>query len=248
MEDGANGQTNLTRKERRAFAREEKKKGRGKEATFNKLKKLFTMAFGVFVLLFLGYKALKWINTPQPEVAGSAVEVVDSDWIRGKKDAKVTLIEYSDFQCPACKQYQPILENLIDEYADNLKIVYRHYPLFTIHKNAIPSAKASEAAGNQGKFWEMHDMLFEKQDEWSEEGIPMDKFVGYAKDLGLNEESFKNDYQSKDVEDKVNQDLTNGNSLRLTGTPTFYINGRKIENPQGYEGLKKAVDNALKEN
>ena len=236
----------LTKSQRRALAREEKSKQReGGERT----KKVRNWIIGIVlvgVFLFGSYKFVGWINTPQDDLGPVSIEVSSDEWIKGNPEGEVTLIEFSDFQCPACKNYAPIMQKLGDELGADLRIVYRHLPLVSIHKNAIPSAKAAEAAGIQGKFWEMHDKLFDKQDEWIDDSKPSDKFEEYAGEIGIDIEKFKADYESEEVKNAVNSDLASANSLRLSSTPTFVINGRVIESPRSYDDFKRLIENEIR--
>ena len=169
-------------------------------------------------------------------------QVVDTDHIRGDKTAPVTLVEYSDFQCPACKSFYPFVERLLSEEASStLRFVYRHFPL-TQHKNAIPASKASESAHIQGKFWEMYNILFDKQQDWESSSDAKTIFIGYAKDLGLDTEKFSEDMESKEVKNIVNNDYRSGVKAKLKGTPSFFLNGRYIDNPQSYDSFKKIID------
>src|SRR6185369_17631925 len=121
-------------------------------------------------------------DTPAPPITAS-------EWSKGPKDAKVTLIEYGDFQCPACGTYYPMVKKINEEYGDKVLFVFRNFPLYTIHPNAGISAQAAEAAGLQGKYWEMYDLLFQKQDEWSSSNPAKaveEHFNGYAQSLGLD--------------------------------------------------------------
>lgn len=236
----------LTKRERRALAKEEKKREHLKSARAGKIKKWSFWLLIILALIFGGYKLVKWINTPQEQVAPVSVTLGEDEWSKGNPQAEVTLIEYSDFQCPACKTYYPLIRRLSEEKGDELRIVYRHLPLVSIHKNAIASAKAAESAGRQGKFWEMHDQLFNKQDDWADDSKPEDKFESYAGEIGLDLEKFKSDYESSEVENDVNSDLTAANSLRLNSTPSFILNGRKIENPRGYDEFKKIIEDEIR--
>ena len=119
------------------------------------------------------------------------ITIASDDWVKGNKDAKVVLIEYSDFQCPACALYYPVLNKFSEEFGDRLAIVYRHFPL-PQHQHAKSMAYAAEAAGKQGKFWEMHDMIFDNQRSWTNQRNVKDTVLGYAKTLGLNIEQFEN--------------------------------------------------------
>lgn len=237
----------LTKKEKRALAKEKKRRQYQQQLTYGRLKKIFVAAFGVFVIVFFGYKFINWLKTPIPEVAGEATQLNEKDWIKGNSQAQVVLIEYSDFQCPACAIYSALLKRLSEEYTDNLLIAFRHFPLTTIHKNAYSAAKAAESAGRQGKFWEMHDMLFEYQNDWEKDSNPKDKFVGYANELGLDEETFKKDFESQEIKDNVENDLMSANSMGLNSTPTFFLNGKKVQ-PTSFEGLKNLIEKEIENN
>ncbi|OGZ32769.1 MAG: hypothetical protein A3H02_02030 [Candidatus Niyogibacteria bacterium RIFCSPLOWO2_12_FULL_41_13] len=169
-----------------------------------------------------------------------------NDWIKGKKEAKNTLIEYSDFQCPACGLYYPLLKQLSREFGENMMFVYRHFPLQQ-HKNAKPAAYASEAAGKQDKFWEMHDLIFENQDEWSAKSDDKAKeiFIKYAGSLNLNIEKFKNDLNLEEINKKVESDFQSGLKLKVNATPTFFLNGEKLQNPRSYDELKNIIQQTI---
>lgn len=237
----------LTKKEKRELAKKQKSEEQEKKQVVNRVKKFLVWVFTAFVLVFLGTKTWSWITTPAPQVAGEAVEVKDTDWAKGKVDAPVTLVEYGDFQCPACADYYALVKRLTQEYPDNLRAVYRHFPLTSIHPKAYDASLASEAAGMQGKFWEMHDLLFEKQTDWANVSNHKEKFVEYAKELGLDEAKFKQDLDSNVVKEKINSQISSASSLRLNSTPTFFLNGEKIE-PRSYDDFKNAVEEELKEN
>ena len=177
--------------------------------------------------------------------AGQVAGVATSDWIKGPATATVTLIEYSDLQCPACAFYHPFLKQLSSEYSDRVRIVYRHFPLKQIHKNAEPAARVAEAAGRQGKFWEMQDLLFENQEKWSSEQDPAILFRGYAESLTLDGEKFMSDFAAPEVAAKVQGDYQSGVAAKVQGTPTFFLNGVRIENPRNYDGFKDVIERAL---
>ena len=184
-------------------------------------------------------------NSPdnkQPLSLTSAV--IESDWIKGDKDSKIIITEYSDFQCPACASYYEIVKQIHKEFGDKLAIVYRHFPLRQIHANAEIAALSAEAAGKQGKFWEMHDIIFENQKKWESEKNAGEIFIKYAEDLGLNTEQFKQDLDSKEVKDKVEADYQSGVKAGVNHTPTFFINGKEIQNPRSYEEFKNIINEA----
>ena len=124
--------------------------------------------------------------------------------------------------------------------------MYRHFPLSQVHSNADTAARASEAAGNQGKFWEMHDKLFETQKTWSNQGNAEDIFAGYAEGLGLDVERFRNDIDSKEVKDRVRDDSQSGVRAGINSTPTFFINGEQIVNPRNLDEFRNVILEALK--
>lgn len=167
------------------------------------------------------------------------------DRASGNASSTVTLIEYSDFQCPACASYSAIVKEIVKEYENRIQFAYRHFPLGQ-HKNAELAAHASEAAGEQGKFWEMHDMLFEKQKEWAESGDARTLFAGYAVSLDLNKEKFLGDIDSADIKNKVKDDYDSGFVAGVNATPTFFLNGTKINNPRD-EAEFRAIINATVE-
>ncbi|KKQ53119.1 MAG: Protein-disulfide isomerase [Candidatus Woesebacteria bacterium GW2011_GWB1_39_10b] len=235
----------LTKRQRRELARQEKREEREKQANFSKIKKLLLLFIPLFLLIYVGYKSYNFLKEPTPDVLSEVIEVADTDWVKGRYQAAVILIEYGDFQCPACADYYPIVKRLSEEFPENLKVVYRHYPLIAIHNKAYDASRASEAAGRQGKFWEMHDFLYEKQVDWANAGNNKDLFIEYAKQLELDEEKFKSDFDSKEIEDKINNDLASGNSLGVNATPTFFLNGSKVQ-PRGYEEFKKLVEDQIK--
>ncbi len=167
--------------------------------------------------------------------------VSPDDWVKGNRDAKIVLIEYSDFQCPACGFYFHILKKLEEEFGENIAIVYRHFPLSSIHPNAKFAAYAAEAAGKQGKFWEMHDLIFINQSEWSDKKNVDEIFIRYAQNLNLNIDQFKKDFSSKEIKQKIENSYKNALNLGLDSTPTFFLNGKKIPNPRNYEDFKNII-------
>lgn len=171
-------------------------------------------------------------------------KVGPSDRTKGSLSPSVTLVEYSDFQCPACGIYYPLIEKAIAEYSDRLAFTYRHFPL-PQHKNALAASYASEAAGKQNKFWEMYQMIFEHQSDWSDETNAAQIFEGYAEEIKLDLTRFKTDMASSEVSDKVAHDRATGVNSGVNSTPSFYLNGKKMQNPRGYEELKALIEYAI---
>lgn len=160
------------------------------------------------------------------------VAVSDQDWSRGPANAPVTLVEYADFQCPACGQTYPIIEELISRFPDRLRVVYRHFPLISSHPRALPAAIAAEAAGAQGRFWEMHHLLFENQRRLED-----DHLMEYAQQIGLDLDRFRADLQRRLNEDKIRDQLKQGARSGVNGTPTIFINGQRYDGPHTIEAL-----------
>jgi protein-disulfide isomerase len=174
--------------------------------------------------------------------------VTSADWTRGDATSTVSVIEYGDFQCPACGAYEPIMEQLTAQYGSNVLFVFRNFPLFQLHQDAMISAQAAEAAGLQGKYWEMHDLLYAKQGEWSL--APADTVVAkyfdvYAASIGLSVAKFDADISSAVVKAKVQHDLDTGNAAQVDHTPTFFVNLTQIPNPQSAAEFKSVIDAAL---
>lgn len=157
---------------------------------------------------------------------------------------KVTVVEFGDYQCPACGQAHPHLKQLQTAFPGKITFVFRNFPL-PQHKNALISAEVAEAAGAQGKYWEMHDKLYENQEDWSELDNPLDVFMGYAKDLGLNIDDMKSAVDTKKFAGFINADKADGDALNLSGTPSIFVNGRQTDSFD-YDTLKAATDEALK--
>lgn len=165
--------------------------------------------------------------------------------IRGAADAPVTLVEYGDYQCPTCGHYHPIIMELLSRYQGKLKLEYHHFPLISIHPNAMGAALAAESAGEQGKYWEMHDLLYEHQQEWSPSPNAETLFVQYALQLGLDANRFMQSMRSPEARDRILADVTRGNSIVKEGTPTFLINGQPVGGLPGLEGLQEKIDGQL---
>lgn len=199
---------------------------------------------GIAVIALVGFGIWKFASAPEvPNEKASLLEVTEKDWVKGEANAPVTLVEYTDFQCPACGAYYPLIKQLTEEFGDKVKVVIRHYPLIQIHKNALPSARAAEAAGRQGKFWEMYDLLFVNQKDWSLAEDPTKSiFPSYAGRIGLDVEKFRQDMADSSIDNKINQDRQTGNDLEITGTPTFFLNGKKLDNPRSIEEFKSLVE------
>ena len=188
-------------------------------------------------------------KTPSPTTDSGppASPITARDHTFGPLDAKVSIIEYGDFQCPACGLYEPVMEQLRSRYASTTLFVFRNFPL-PQHGNALAAAKVAEAAALQGKYWEMVGILYAKQKEWSDtsmNSVVTSRFDGYAESLGLDLKKLHADMESDAVAKKITDDKASGTAAQITGTPTFFVNYAKIENPAGYEPFAAILDKAF---
>jgi protein-disulfide isomerase len=166
--------------------------------------------------------------------------------VRGDENTAVTLEEFADFQCPPCAGLYPELKRIEAEYGSRLRVIFRHFPL-SMHRYAVEAARASEAAALQGHFWEMHDRLYESQEQWGESCDVREQFTAYARDLGLDVERFKRDLDSTDVNERIRLDQQRGESIEIDGTPTLFLNAREIpSSSRSPEGMRAMIDAALK--
>lgn len=202
----------------------------------------------VLILVVVGFTGFLWLSGGKDVAESGATSSNGAlvTHITGKQDAAVKLVEYSDFQCPACRAYYPIVEQIVEKYKDRISFEYRHYPLTTIHRNAFAAARASEAAGKQGKFWEMYWLLFANQAAWSDSDNSQTTFEGYAKQLNLDMGQYKTDFASSETNGAINASIREFNKLGLPkSTPTFLLNGKKIQ-PRDAADFSRLIDEQLK--
>jgi protein-disulfide isomerase len=179
-------------------------------------------------------------SAAQPEISPAHV--------RGEASAPVTIEEFADFQCPPCGALHPEMKKIEEEYGPRLKVVFRNFPVVALHKHALQAAHAAEAAGLQGRFWEMHDMLFANQLQWEKADDVRPIFSDYARSLNLDVQRFNTDMDGTEVSRRILDDQDRSRLLRVKGTPTLFINGRMIQ-PTEFtrEGLRAAINTALRE-
>ena len=185
--------------------------------------------------------------TTAPDINVKAVDE-NVDHIRGNKDAKITLIEYSDIECPFCKRFHNTTLQVFDEYSEDVRLVFRHFPLDMLHKNARAEANATECAAEQGKFWEMLDLIFEET--LSNDGLDLDKLPDYAKSLGLNVSQFSSCVEEQKYADKVKADEKSGVDAGAQGTPYSVLVGPDgevvpISGAQPFESVSAAIESFL---
>lgn len=202
------------------------------------------LVLGLVAVIVLVLAYYFYVTGTRGQEPVGVVEVTQTDHVRGNPTAKVTLVEFADFQCPACAVYEGLIQKVLADNPQDLKVVFRHFPLMQIHKNALISAKASEAASVQGKFWEMHDLLFVKQAEWSGALNASSMMVTYATSLGLDAKKFEADLKSEAIEKKVMAEYQEAIRLKLPGTPSFFLNGKLIDSPRSPEEFNELIKKA----
>lgn len=187
---------------------------------------------------------------PQPAAAAPQVPTQDfnkvyniplgTSAIKGNKNAPVTVVEFSDFQCPYCAKFAPTIDEVLKAYPNDVKFVYKDFPL-SFHKQAQNAAKAARAAGEQGKFWEMHDLIFKNFSTMNE-----DMFKEFAAKLNLDSNKFLADFNSNKYDALIQQDINLGRQSGVTGTPTLYMNGKRMQR-RSFDDFKQAIDEILKQ-
>lgn len=187
-------------------------------------------------------------------VATTVPAITSADWSEGNPNAKVSFIEYGDFECPACGEYYPLVQQLVQNYSSTVQFVFRNFPLYTIHPFAGISAQAAEAAGLEGgtaKYWAMNGLLYTKQSEWSVNSALTPQQVlsqyldGYAQSIGLDVNTFNTDINATSVAQKIQTDANSGTAAQIDHTPTFFINLKQIPNPTSLAGFESALNAAL---
>ena len=205
------------------------------------MNKIGWIIFSAVVVLILG-GLIVWTRMANPPIDLAGVEnnsVIAAseqngnigDHVTGKTDSNIRLVEFGDFQCPSCGGAAPNVITLMDEYGDRVALVFRNFPLTTIHPNARAASATAEAAGLQGKYWEMHDLLYERQGDWSNQDATKrtETFNQYAEEVGLDIEKFKTDVASANVGKKISFDQALGKREGVSATPAFYLNGEKLD-------------------
>lgn len=194
------------------------------------------LIFGAMLLLSNSSSSSEQVVEPASLVGGS-------NNVKGSQEASIEIVEFSDFQCPACASVAPLVQSVADQYPDDVKLIYRHFPLSSIHPNAQLAAQAAEAAADFDKFWPMHDLLFTNQDNWA--GMSgndfTDQLASYAQQLEIDKNEFLTRIESQDIKQRVAEDSSAATKLNLRGTPTLFVNGVQTSAPQ----LQATVESLL---
>jgi Na+/H+ antiporter NhaA len=203
---------------------------------------VLTAALAASLLGWLAFRVVALL--PERWVTGTSERLVDlavpvdpkRDHIRGSDDGPVTLVEYGDYECPFCGRAEPVVREITDEFGNDLRYVFRELPLADVHPRAELAAEAAEAAAAQGKFWEMHDLLFDHQD-----ALRPNDLMGYAEELGLDVDRFADELRRRVYASRVAEDIDTADQSGVTGTPTFFINGRRHHGAYDIDTLSQAV-------
>lgn len=198
-----------------------------------------TIIIIIIGVIFLG----KQNKTPQAESNFDSAKLIEGAvHTKGNPTASVKIVEFGDVQCPACKAAQPIADKVIEKNIDKVYFVFRHFPL-SVHQNSKLAAQAVEAAGAQGKFFEMLDVMYQKQNDWAEKSNPRDLYRQYAKDLGVDMDKFNKDMES--LKSNIENDYALGNKAGVDSTPTFFVNGKKYPGVMQEEQFQQVIDGNL---
>lgn len=217
------------------------------------MNKMKWIIFAVVVIAAFG--GIIWFSKSNDKTyTGDASKIITEgpipDNVYGSQEQKVVLIEYGDFQCPGCASMFPTIQVIKNQYRDKLTFIFREYPLTNIHPNAFAAATAAEAAGLQGKYYEMHDKLYQNQQAWANVAVNQRTgvFEGYASELGLDMDKFRTDLSSSAISEKINRDRSIGKKLNVNSTPSFVLNGELLsaEISTNHEELTKKIEDAIK--
>lgn len=204
--------------------------------------------WGVIIIVFAVFVGIYMISNQKTAAPTDESKTGSlTQHVMGEGKAGVTLVEYGDYQCPHCRDYQPTVKAAVAKYKQQIKFQFRNYPLSANHPNAFAAARAAEAAALQDKFWEMNDLLYSAANwaVWTKAGDPNPLFNQYAKRLGLDVDQFKKDFASRKVNDRINADLAEGARLEISGTPGFFINGKKVEIANDLKAFETVIDAAI---
>jgi len=206
---------------------------------------LFTAIIVVVAAFTIGNKPSKK-DQEQKVLGESQMKILlrKDTHLAGASKTEVTVVEFGDFQCPACGIAYQIVSRIKEEYKGKVNFAFREFPI-AAHKNGYSSALAAETAGGQGMFWEMHDMLYDNQKEWSDRDDAIDIFTSYAKKIGIDADKFKKDVEDKKYDAKIQNDLKDGNMLGVNATPTFFINGKKYSGVLTYEDFMSKIEKEM---
>jgi protein-disulfide isomerase len=188
----------------------------------------FAIIAAVLITALLAGALMYQSSTPQTSTAPPPTPGPGTSTDQGKTSGTITLEEFGDYQCPPCGNLHPVLKTIKDEFGDRIQFVFHHFPLMQIHPHALSASQAAVAAGFQGRFWEMHDLIYKNQSAWSGATDAQSFFFSYAQQLGIDISRFKSDFVTTKTYAIINSDIQRGQSLGVNSTPTVFIDGREI--------------------
>jgi len=206
------------------------------------MSKQFAAILAVIILAFGGIILISSHKSSSSSNSKTSTTTA-TNHVMGSTSTGVRLVEYGDFECPYCEQYYPTVKAVTTEFKDQIEFQFRNFPLVNVHQNAFAGARAAEAAALQGKYWEMHDALYEPSNwqVWSTSNNPTVQFKQYAAMLGLNAAKFASDFASTKVNDTVRADMDEGNRLNIQGTPTFFLDGKQVTVANDQAAFEKVI-------
>jgi protein-disulfide isomerase len=212
--------------------------------------------WAVVIIIVLALVGVFYVTNNKSTTTSSSSTGTPSSNIEGEGQDGIKLVEFGDFQCPYCGEYYTAVKDITSQYNTQITFQFVNFPLVSIHQNAFAGARAAEAAALQGKFWQMHDLLYEENQEyydtnesastWINASDPESVFDVYAKDLGLNVSKFETDYSSSQVNNTISADMAKGNKLGVDATPTFYLDGSEIQVGDSVTAFEKIINAAIK--
>ncbi len=208
-------------------------------------KSLMLMAGGVLAALAIAVFLSQGTEEASPNPVTDQEIPTASARIRGPENASLKLVEFGDYQCPSCRFYHGVVTELFRRFPNELELEFHHFPLISIHPNSVFAAIVAESAGEQDRFWEMHDLLFENQDQWATSSNPEALFISYAAQLGLDQNLFMRSLRATEIESRVLQDVTRARELAINAVPAFFLDGRQLTLPRNIEEFEGLIYSAL---
>ena len=197
-----------------------------------------------FLLTHRGEQAASAQENPAV-TTGSKPVITSEGWFRGDPSAKTILVEFGDYQCPSCALARLKVAEVLKKHDKGLKVVFKQYPMQNAHRNAMLAANAAEAAGRQAKFWDMSELLFSRQADWSNVPDPMTFFTKYAAELKLNPDQFRSDVSDNEIRNKIYRDMLEGQLASVHSVPTFFLNGSMLEKIKSEAEFQELIDKAV---
>lgn len=203
--------------------------------------------WAVIIIIVLGFVGIVTFSGNKKAGTTTSGTTQATNHVIGLGKSNVTLVEYADYECPYCENYYPITKQIQQEFNNQITFQFRNFPLVNVHVNAFSAARAAEAAGLQGKFWEMHDALYDASNwtNWSTSSDPTTLYNQYATQIGLNLTQFKTDFSSSKVNDLINADMSAGSALNVQGTPTYFLNGKQVQIAPTVAAFEKVINDAI---